>query len=228
MFFFIIFGMIINQKIVDMKKLLIVITLIVLSINAMAQRFLEMGAAGGFNFTDGVDRRLTGDFNMNLGLTIESGLGLGVFFTGFQTTSKSDSRFEYEFDDCKFCFRGYYGGVYADKIFLSKSFFYLTAGAKLGFGGVNYSNHTVEKEYYDPTDGSRTVSYEKADKSFVMSLEPYVAANFEINDFVTLAAGIEYRNLLFGKLHCNGIHIANGNDLNGIVYLVKVKFRTDF
>jgi hypothetical protein len=212
-----------------MKKILLIIFgVIALSVNAYAQRFLEIGAAGGFNFTDGVDRRLTGDFNANIGLTIESGLGLGVFFTGFQTTSKCDSRLEYDFDDCKFCFRGYYGGVYADKMFLRKSFFYLTAGAKLGFGCVNYSNHTVEKEYYNPEDGTRTVSYQKADKSFVMSLEPYAAANFEINDFVTLAAGIEYRNLLFGNLHCSGFHIANGSDLNGIVYLLKVRFMTDF
>ena len=219
--------MIINQNFFDMKKILFLITFIILSVNAFAQRFLEMGAAGGFNLTDGVDRRLTGDFNVNLGLTIESGLGMGVFFTGFQTTSECDSRFESKFDDCKFCFRGYYGGVYADKMFLRKSIFYLTAGAKLGFGGVNYSNHTVESEYYDP-DGTRTVTYEKADKGFVMSLEPYADANFEINDFVTLAAGLEYRNLLFGNLRCSGFHIANGSDLNGIVYLVKVKFRTDF
>jgi hypothetical protein len=211
-----------------MKKILLILIMLSVYGVSSAQRYLECGFDAGFGFTNGVDNRLTGSFGITAGMTIESGLGLGVFFRGFQTTRKEDSRLDYKFRDCEFCFRGYYGGVYADKMFLRKSFFYLTAGAKLGFGCVNYSNHTVEKEYYNPEDGTRTVSYQKADKSFVMSLEPYAAANFEINDFVTLAAGIEYRNLLFGNLHCSGFHIANGSDLNGIVYLLKVRFMTDF
>lgn len=211
-----------------MKRIIIILWIFLLCGTVSAQRYLELGVAGGFSFTDGVDRRLAGVFNMNAGLTIESGLGLGIYFSGFTTTSKEDSRLSYEFDDCDFRFNAFYGGVYAEQTFLRKSFFYMNAGAKLGFGCANYSNHTVEKEYYDPEDGTRTVSYEKADKSFIMALEPFAGINFEVNEFLTLSAGAEYRNLFFTNLHCGGYHIASGSDLNGMVYLVKVKFRTDF
>ena len=211
-----------------MKKILFSLLMLALCGSAFGQRYLECGFDAGFGFTDGVDNRLTGSFGFNAGLTIESGLGLGVFFRGFQTTRREDSRFDDEFDDCEFCFRGYYGGVYAEQIFLRKSFFYLNAGAKLGFGGVNYSNHTVEREYWDPVDGSYDVTYEKADKHFVMSLEPFAGINFDLGASFTLAAGVEYRNLFFTNLHCGNIHIAGSGDLNGIVYLVKAKFRMDF
>ena len=210
-----------------MKKILVAIAFMMLTINVMAQRYLEIGFNAGFGFTDGVNRRLTGSYGFNLGLTIENGLGLGAFFSGFQTTREEDSRLGEKFDDCEFCFRGYYGGVYGEKIFLRKSFFYLNAGAKLGFGGVNYSNHTVEKETWNYSSQSYDVTYQKADKCFVMGLEPYAYANFDLNDTFTLSAGVEYRNLLFTNLHCGGVHIAGGNELNGIVYMVKAKFRLD-
>ena len=211
-----------------MKKIIFVFAFIMLSFNVMAQRYLELSFNAGFGFTDGVDRRLTGSFGVSGGMTIESGLGLGVFFSGFQTTRKEDSRFDDEFDDCKFCFRGYYGGVYAEQIFLRKSFFYLNAGAKLGLGGVNYSNNTPENEIWNPNTNSYDVTYEKADKHFIMSLEPFGGINFELGENFTLAAGVEYRNLLFTNLHCGDYHIAGSGDLNGIVYLVKAKFRMDF
>jgi len=199
-----------------------------LAINVMAQRYLECGFDAGFGFTNGVDRRLTGSYGITGGLTIENGLGLGVFFRGFQTTREEDSRLNNEFTDCEFCFRGYYGGVYAEQIFLRKSFFYLNVGAKWGMGGVNYSNHTVEREAWNYSSQSYDVSYEKADKHFVMSLEPFGGINFDLNDSFTLAAGVEYRNLFFTNLHCGDVHIAGSGDLNGLVYLVKAKFRVDF
>ena len=211
-----------------MKKILIMLVLVAMCGVASAQRYLELGFNAGFGFTEGVDKRLTGSFGFNLGLTIESGLGLGAFFSGFKTTREEDSRLYNQFTDCDFCFRGYYGGVYAEKILFRKSFFYFNAGAKLGFGGVNYSNHTVEKEHWDPISETHSVTYEKADKCFVMGLEPYAYLNFDFNDNFTLSAGAEYRNLLFTNLHCGGVHIAGGNDLNGIVYMVKAKFRMDF
>jgi hypothetical protein len=210
-----------------MKKIFFAIAFIMLSINAMAQRYLECAFNAGFGFTDGVDRRLTGCYGLSGGLTIENGLGLGVFFSGFQTTRKEDSRMADNFDDCEFCFRGYYGGVYGEHIFLRKSFFYVDAGARFGMGGVNYSNHTVDKEYWDPIDETRDVTYEKADKHFVMSLEPYGNINFDFNDHFTLAAGVKYRNLFFTKLNCGGYHICGSGDLNGMVFLVRAKFRIE-
>ena len=212
---------------VTLKILFSLLTLALCS-SAFGQRYLECGFDAGFGFTDGVDRRFTGSFGIGAGLTIENGLGLGVFFRGFQTTRKEDSRLDNEFADCEFCFRGYYGGVYAEHIFLRKSFFYLNAGAKFGMGGVNYSNNTVESEYRDPVDGTYDVTYEKADKHFVMSLEPFGGINFDLSDSFTLSAGVEYRNLFFTNLNCGDIHIAGSGDLNGIVYLVKAKFRVDF
>jgi len=211
-----------------MKKILIAIALMMLSFNVMAQRYLEFGFDAGFGFTDGVDRRLTGAFGFGGGLTIENGLGLGFFCRGFQTTREEDSRLANVFDDCKFCFHGFYGGVYAEQTFLRKSFFYLNAGARLGFGGVNYSNHTVEDETWNYSSQSYDVTYQKADKCFVMALEPFGGINFLLNDHLTLSAGVEYRNLFFTSLHCDNVHIASGSDLNGLVYLVKIKFWTNF
>ena len=192
------------------------------------QRYLECALNAGFGFTDGVDRRLTGCFGFSGGLTIENGLGLGVFFSGFQTTREEDSRLADIFDDCEFCFRGYYGGVYGEHIFLRKSFFYVDAGARFGMGGVNYSNHTVEDETWNYSSQSYDVTYQKADKCFVMALEPFGGINFLLNDHLTLSAGVEYRNLFFTSLHCDNVHIASGSDLNGLVYLVKIKFWTNF
>ena len=211
-----------------MKKILLILVMLSVYGVSSAQRYLECGFDAGFGFTNGVDNRLTGSFGITAGMTIESGLGLGVFFRGFQTTRKEDSRLDNEFRDCEFCFRGYYGGVYAEQIFLRKSFFYLNAGVKWGMGGVNYSNHTVDKEYWDPVDGTYDVTYEKADKHFVMSLEPFGGINFDLTENFTLSAGVEYRNLFFTKLDCGDIHIAGSGDLNGVVYLVKAKFRVDF
>lgn len=207
-----------------MKKIVLVIMALVMSAVSYAQDELDVGVGGGFGFTEGVDKRLTGVLNINLGFTFDSSrVGLGIYFTGFGSTSKADTRFEYEFDDCEFRYCGCYGGAYVDKRFLESSFFYCKAGVKLGFGGVNYSNHTVEDEYYDE-DGTRTVNYEKADKCFVMALEPYGMLNFRVGEMVTISGGVEYRNLLFTNLHCSGYHIAGGNDLNGLVYLVRVSF----
>jgi len=211
-----------------MKRIFLAIAIMMLTFNVMAQRYLELDFQAGFGFTDGVDRRLTGAYGVDAGLTIENGLGLGVYFTGFQTTRKEDSRLYNQFADCDFCFRGYYGGVYGEQNFLRRSFFYLNVGAKLGFGCVNYSNHTVEKETWNSSRQSYDVTYEKADRSFVMALEPFGGVNFDIGDDFTLSAGVEYRNLLFTNLHCAGVHIAGGSDLNGIVYLVKAKFKMDF
>lgn len=212
-----------------MKKIfLIVVGVIALTINTFAQRYLEFGVAGGLGVTDGVDRRVACAFDLNAGLNIESGLGLGIYFTGFMTNREEDSRLRNEFTDCDFCFRGAYGGVYGEQVFLKKSFFYLNAGARLGFGGVNYSNNTVEKRSYDPMDGTYHYTYEKADKSFIMALEPFAGINFELGETVTLSAGAEYRNLFFTNLYCADVHIASGSDLNGMVYFLKLKFRTDF
>ncbi|MBO7567380.1 MAG: hypothetical protein J6T60_09850 [Bacteroidales bacterium] len=210
-----------------MKKLLFAIAFMMLTINVMAQRYLECGFDAGLGSTTGVDRRLTGSYGITGGLTIENGLGLGVFFRGFQTSREEDSRLT-EFPDNDFCFRGYYGGVYAEQIFFRKSFFYMNVGAKWGMGGVNYSNHTVESEWFDPSSGTYNYIYEKADKHFVMSLEPFGGVNFVFGESFTLAAGAEYRNLFFTNLHCGNVHIAGTGDLNGFVYLLKAKFRVDF
>ncbi|MBO7463371.1 MAG: hypothetical protein J6T96_12325 [Bacteroidales bacterium] len=210
-----------------MKKILLILIMLSVYGVSSAQRYLECGFDAGFGFTNGVDHRFTGSFGLAAGMTIENGLGLGVFFRGFQTTHREDSRLT-QFPDKEFCFRGYYGGVYAEHIFLRKSFFYLNAGAKFGMGGVNYSNNTVESEMWDPVDNTYDVTYEKADKHFVMSLEPFGGINFDITENFTLSAGVEYRNLFFTNLHCGDIHIAGNGDLNGVVYLVKAKFRVDF
>ncbi len=193
-----------------------------------AQHALEMGGAAGFGFTDGVDRRLHGDLDFNVGVLLgDKGLSIGAYFSCFKTTRENDSRLSNKFADCEFCFRGFYGGAYADKRFLQLEYFYCNAGAKLGLGGVNYSNNTAEEEHYYPDDNTTRVVYEKADKSFVMGLEPFCFLNFPINADITLSAGVKYRNLLFTNLHCGDIHIASGNDLNGLVYLLKFTITVD-
>ncbi|MBQ2097927.1 MAG: hypothetical protein II480_07095, partial [Bacteroidales bacterium] len=82
-----------------MKKIFFAIAFIMLSINVMAQRYLECAFNAGLGSTAGVDRRLTGCYGLSGGITIENGLGLGVFFSGFQTTRKEDSRMADNFDD---------------------------------------------------------------------------------------------------------------------------------
>ncbi len=210
-----------------MKKLIFYILLLTISSKISAQNYLEAGFYGGFGFTEGLDKRYNGSINFKIGYTTAKDLSLGGFFSGFKTTHKNDSRLEYEYEDCDFCFRGYYGGFYGEQHFLRKSFFFCNVGAKLGFGGINYSNRTVEKEYWDPTDNSTTVIYEKADKCFVMVLKPYGGINFEIgNDFI-ISAGVEYRNIFFNNLHYQNYHIASGNDLNGLIYLLKISYKID-
>ena len=60
-----------------------------------------------------------------------------------------------------------------------------------------------------------------------MVLKPYGGINFEIgNDFI-ISAGVEYRNIFFNNLHYQNYHIASGNDLNGLIYLLKISYKID-
>lgn len=207
------------------KRIVMFCMLVALCGTASAQGFLEMGLGGGFGKTEGVDRRPLGSFGANIGLDLDNGVDLGIFISGFQTSHENDSRLVDAFDDVEFCFRGLYGGFYGDKRFLQKSFFYCNAGVKLGFGGTNYSNNTVEKEVYDLDDNVVSISFEKADNCFIMALEPYVYANFTLGENFMLSAGAEYRNLLFTNLHYGQrMHIAGGNDLNGVSFMIKAGF----
>ncbi len=214
-----------------MKRFLILFGIMIFCAESFAQciHFSISGGAGSVNTTD---RRAAGVFGFDLGYENQNGFDFGVYFSGAVTGTKYDSRLEGMFDDCEFKYRMFYGGGYFDKVLYRNSVFYASAGVKVGFGGANYSNDTVEKEIFDFDDDDEEyvsgVVYEKADKCFVMALEPFVSANFKVNDFLVLSACAEYRNLLFTNLHYGGLHIAGGSDLNGVSFLAKVTFVADF
>ena len=211
-----------------MKKFVLFFGLFLMSFGVFAQE-LNSGWYGGFGFTGGDNRRFSGVVGLSVGLELpDMEFGCGVYFTHLGTVSKPDNFLAEDFSDGEFRFRSYYGGIYAEKLFYCPSLLSFSVGSKLGFGGLNYSNDDVDKEFYDLDGDVAAYTYMKADKCFIMALEPFAFINFDIGESFRLSAGVEYRNLVFANLDYCGYNIAGGDDLNGVVYMLKMAFRVGF